>query len=377
MTAPRKALNNNGSIRIRFSHNSIRFNLSNLGDYYNPLARKHAQTICDRIALDIASGNFHCTDNTELKSKYLPNESLNSLNLASHEVKESDQEKAARERTLLIDKLKKRLETKYHSSDKALIPLLRNYKKPLESIENAGDFIEWIRKTRKVKNSTLQRYLNTLKIISPIFKKIKIKSEPKPLPKPFSAEEVRAIFNWFENHKYYSYYTDYVKFLFLTGTRTSEAIGLQWKHVDFDRNLMFIYESLGRDRGSSAQRTRKTTKNQKLREFPLSNSLLELLRSRYASSNKSPKSLVFPSPRSKAINDRNFSQRIWKNCLKDLEIEHRPNYNTRHTFISHFLEKTKDVVKCASLTHGSKSGIQTIYKNYAGIISRLEVPELF
>ena len=132
-----------------------------------------------------------------------------------------------------------------------------------------------------------------------------------------------------------------------------------------------------RDRGSSAQRTRQTTKNKKLREFPLSNSLLELLRSRYASSNKSPKSLVFPSPRSKAINDRNFSQRIWKNCLKDLEIEHRPNYNTRHTFISHFLEKTKDVVKCASLTHGSKSGIQTIYKNYAGIISRLEVPELF
>ncbi len=85
------------------------------------------------------------------------------------------------------------------------------------------------------------------------------------MPKPFSAEEIRAIFNWFENHKYYSYYADYVKFLFLTGTRTIEAIGLQWKHVDFDRNLMFIYESLGRDRGSSAQRTRKTTKNQKLR----------------------------------------------------------------------------------------------------------------
>ncbi len=157
----------------------------------------------------------------------------------------------------------------------------------------------------------------------------------------------------------------------------SEAIGLQWKHIDFDRNLMFIYESLGRNHGNSANRVRQTTKNKKLREFPLSNSLLELLQSRYSSSKKSPKSLVFFSPRGKAIDDHNFSQRIWKKCLKELEIEHRPSYNTRHTFISHFLEKTKDVVKCASLTHGSKSGIQTIYKNYAGIISRLEVPELF
>ncbi len=208
---------------------------------------------------------------------------------------------------------------------------MQNYNKSLESIEDAEDFIEWIRETRKVKNSTLQRYLNTLKVISPLFKTIKIKSEPRPLPKPFSVEEVRAIIHWFENHNYYSYYADYVKFLFLTGSRTSEAIGLQWKHIDFERNLMFIYESLGRDRGNSAKRIRKTTKNRKLREFPLSNSLLELLKSRYSASNKSTKSLVFPSPKGKAIDDHNFSQRIWKKCLIELEIEHRPSYNTRHT----------------------------------------------
>jgi integrase len=377
MSAPSKPLNNNGSIRIRFSHNGIRFNLSNLGDYYNPLARKNSQTICDRIGLDIASGNFNCTDNTELKLKYLPHESLISLNLSSPELRESFEEISLSEKTHLIEKLTKRLEITYHCSDKALIPLLQNYNNPLVSIEDAEDFIEWIRKTRQLKNSTLQRYLNTLKVISPLFQKIKIKSEPRPLPKPFSSEEVRAIIKWFENHKYYSNYADYVKFLFLTGTRTGEAIGLQWKHIDFDRNLMFIYESLGRDQGNSAKRIRKTTKNQQLREFPLSNSLLELLKSRYSSSKKSIKALVFPSPEDKAIDDHNFSQRIWKKCLKELKIEHRPSYNTRHTFISHFLEKTKDVVKCASLTHGSKSGIQTIYKNYAGIISRLEVPELF
>jgi integrase len=102
-----------------------------------------------------------------------------------------------------------------------------------------------------------------------------------------------------------------------------------------------------------------------------------MLNKRYDQSDKNPEALVFPSPNSKPIDDHNFSQRIWSRCLKELGIEHRPQYNTRHTFISHFLEKTKDVVKCASLTHGSKSGIQTIYNNYAGIINRVEVPNLF
>lgn len=249
MGAPSKPLNNNGSIRIRFSHNGVRFNLGNLGDYDNPLARKHAKTLCDRIGLDIASGNFNCTNNSELKFKYLIQESSIFLNSQYQEVDNFDREIAAKENNLLINKLEKRLETKYHSSDRALINLLQTYKKPLITTEDGEDFIEWIRKTRKVKNSTLQRYLNTLKVISSLFKTIKIQSEPKPLPKPFSKEEVRAIINWFDEHQYYSHYADYVTFLFLTGVRTSEAIGLQWKHIDFERNLMFIYESLSRDCG--------------------------------------------------------------------------------------------------------------------------------
>ena len=114
-----------------------------------------------------------------------------------------------------------------------------------------------------------------------------------------------------------------------------------------------------------------------MREFPLAYGLLEMFKKRYDQSDKNPETLVFPSPTGIAIDDHNFCQRIWSRCLKELGIEHRPQYNTRHTFISHFLEKTKDVVKCASLTHGSKSGIKTIYNNYAGIINRVEVPDLF
>jgi len=277
----------------------------------------------------------------------------------------------------LTELLEKRLSQKFNISDKSLLSILRQYDKNLANEGDAYAFLDWIKKSRGVTSQTLKRYLNTLQVVSPLFKGISITVEVKPLPKPFTTEEVRAIIDWFRANQYYSHYADYVRVLFLTGARTSEAIGLQWKHIDFNRNLLFIYESLGRKDGSSSNRERRTTKTNKMREFPLSNGLLEMLKERYKASDKNPESLVFPSPTGKAIDDHNFSQRAWRTCLKELRIEHRPQYNTRHTFISHFLEKTKDVVKCASLTHGSKSGIQTIFQNYAGIINRVEVPDLF
>ncbi|MEQ9359750.1 tyrosine-type recombinase/integrase [Coleofasciculus chthonoplastes] len=377
MVAPKQPLDNNGSIMIRFTHKGNRFLLTKLGSYKDPIALKHAQTICDKIALDIASGNFTATNNGELALKYNPNAVSQFVKQASKGIKESLAEIQPEKQPTLIEILEKRLEKKYHSTDKALINLLKKYGKDINSIGDAERFIAWIKASRKLANSTIQRYLNTLKAVSFYFNDIKIKVEFKPQPKPFNAEEINAIINWFETSKYYQHYTDYVKFLFFTGTRTSEAIGLQWKHIDFSRNLMFIYESLARAGENTGKRIRKRTKKNTLRQFPLSNELLELLQKRYSQSDKSLESLVFFSPTGKPIDDHNFSQRIWSKCLKELGIEHRPQYNTRHTFISHFLEKNKDIVKCASLTHGSKSGIQTIYNNYAGIINRIEVPDLF
>jgi integrase len=377
MVAPKKPLDNHGSIRIRFTHNGIRFTLGSLGNYNDPIAIKHAQTICDRIALDIASGNFTATNNGELALKYNPNAITNFLKQASRGIKEAIEDLPTKKEPTLVELLEVRLENKFSVSDQSIIALLKEYQRNIESVEDAQNFVHWLKTHRGLSNSTIQRYLNTLKVVSFYFKEIKVKIEYKPLPKPFTVYEVKAIINWFETSKYYKHYADYVKFLFWTGTRTSEAIGIQWKHIDFNRNLLFIYESLGRNENSSSKRVRKITKANKMREFPLGNGLLEMLKARYDQSDKNRETLVFPSPNDKPIDDHNFSQRIWVKCLKELGIEHRPQYNTRHTFISHFLERTKDVVKCASLTHGSKSGIQTIYNNYAGIINRVEVPDLF
>lgn len=390
MVAPKKPLNDKGKIRIRFTHQGTRFTLSNLGDYDNPTALRKAQMICDKIKFDIDTGNFVAENNGELCMRYNPDgmhkfitkdivkrnqEFLSEYSKSNGKVLTETIIDHSYVAPSLIEKLEKRLEEKYHSTDKSLLKLLQYWGKNISSFEDAKQFTEWLKIDRKA--STVQRYLNTLKALSPYFKDIKVKSEKKPMPKPFTPNEIKLIINWFENSEVYNHYSDFVKCLFSTGMRTSEAIGMQWKHIDFDRNLILIYESLSRDGDNTSKRKRKPTKAGTVREFPMSGKLREMLIERYNKSNKLPNALVFPSPEGLSIDDHNFSQRAWKRCLEEIRIPHRPPYNCRHTFISNFLSKTKDVVKCAALTHGSKSGIETIYRNYAGLIDEIEVPDMF
>jgi integrase len=48
---------------------------------------------------------------------------------------------------------------------------------------------------------------------------------------PFTKAERDLLIATFAEDRYYSHYTNYVRFLFFTGARPSEVIGLQWKHV--------------------------------------------------------------------------------------------------------------------------------------------------
>lgn len=353
MSAPRTPLNNNGSLIIRFTHLGYRFTLSKLGAYADPIARKYAQTICDRIALDIASGNFTAIDNETLSAKY------HSSSIPP--IREIGLEAL----------LKKRLEKKFSSADQSLLSLLDRYGKPIKTDQDAQRFMTWLAADRAA--TTVQRYLNTLKVISPLFSSVKIKLPTQSLPKPFTRHEVSQIQEWFTTHC--PQYADFVACLFLTGMRTSEAIGLQWKDIDLEGRSLIISESLTSPTRDS-KRIRKDTKTGVVRNFPLSGRLLEILQTRYTIPHK-PDTLIFTSPKGTPINDHNFSQRQWKQCLKATHIPHRPFYNTRHTFISHYLAETKDVVSCAALTHGTRTGVQTLLKHYAGLIEQVKVPELY
>jgi integrase len=95
-----------------------------------------------------------------------------------------------------------------------------------------------------------------------------------------------------------------------------------------------------------------------------------------------PEDLVFPAPqggairlrRCCAINDHNFRNRAWKLVLEEKGIPYRKPYTTRHTLVSHALEKGINPVNVAELTGHN---VRTLYQNYAGVIGILKLPDIF
>ncbi len=246
--------------------------------------------------------------------------------------------------------------------------------------------------------------------------KIKVKKKPSEDIKPFTAKERDAIIRAFENDIQYSYYTNFVRFLFMTGCRTGEAIALKWKHITPDFRKILFSENYTRG-------VRKETKTGKVRTFPCNSKLQSLLKS-IKPDNCNSDDLVFPSPTDteidgsipklqehssahpfkfdsaiafentfakmgcSQIDNHNFTNRAWRGyknrhgnvtggivsqLVKSGEVsEYRTVYNTRHTFISMALEAGVSPQQIANWVGNSP---KIIIEHYAGVVSQIQVPE--
>lgn len=193
----------------------------------------------------------------------------------------------------------------------------------------------------------------------------RVKVPPKQPPKPFTREEIGAIILGFQTDRYYSHYADFVEFLFGTGCRIGEAIGLQWQHVFDDCSGVWIGEAYSRG-------TRKSTKTNKARTVEMTPKLQVMLKRRRPPE-PDKETLVFPGPEGGPINDNNFRRRAWTSVLTKLEIDYRKPYTTRHTLVSHALDLGMNPVMVAQLTGHD---VQVLYQNYAGNVnSRPRLPE--
>lgn len=210
--------------------------------------------------------------------------------------------------------------------------------------------------------------------------KIKTKKKSSEEIKPFSAQERDAIINAFAKDDQYGYYTNFVRFLFMTGCRTGEAIALKWKHISPDFRKIVFAENYTRG-------VRKETKTGKARTFPCNEKLQRLLRSIKPEFCDS-EDLVFPSPTGTEIDNHNFTNRAWRGYknrhgnftggivtqLVDSGVvsEYRNFYNTRHTFISMALESGVSPQQIAKWVGNSP---KIIMEHYAGVVSQIQVPE--
>ncbi|MBW0160197.1 MAG: tyrosine-type recombinase/integrase [Sediminibacterium sp. Gen4] len=195
------------------------------------------------------------------------------------------------------------------------------------------------------------------------------KKLPKPKRKPFTEEEIKKILEAFKNDTYcpkssrykHSHYYPFIYFIFKTGVRNAEAIGLRVGKINLDKKIILINEVLARSlKGSSSnQRRRKETKNGKERTLPLTNDLLELLNPLIQGKNLDD--LVFKSINGLPIDDNNLQKRVFKPILKELGIEERVLYACRHTFASRCIQSGISPVNTAFLMGNNP---ETTLRNY-------------
>jgi integrase len=187
-----------------------------------------------------------------------------------------------------------------------------------------------------------------------------------PKSKPFSKAEIARILQAFEGHENYNHYTAFIKFLFGTGCRIGEAIGIRWQDVDLVSGKITIAEQI-------TSRQRKAAKAGSSREFYLSPSIKALLLD-LKLNNFTDRDLIFTTATGKVIDARLFRARVWVTILEVAAVSYRKPSNTRHTFCSHALEGGLNPVTLASITGHDPN---VLFNRYAGLIGKPEVPEIF
>ena len=205
----------------------------------------------------------------------------------------------------------------------------------------------------------------------------KVKKAKLPKRAPFNVEEIHLILEAIKNDTYtpkcssykHSHYYPFIYFLFKTGVRNAEAIGLRVGSVDLVKKQILIKEVLARTlkSGSTENRVRKETKNGKERILPLTQDLLEVLEKVIVG--KKQDDLVFHSPTGKSIDDHNFQNRVFKKVLNELGIKERVLYACRHTFGSRCIDQGITPVMTAFLMGNNP---ETVLRRYT---HQLNIPD--
>lgn len=207
------------------------------------------------------------------------------------------------------------------------------------------------------------------------YRNLKPKPNDRKQVEPFTTDEVRAILTALRNRSLIA--AHFYRFLFLTGCRPSEAIGLTWDKVDWNARTITIDSALARsDSGSSTAkaRVRKPTKTHDVRVFPISVALEKLLveSNSFQQDTHLKTELVFSNSYGTALDDRNLLKRYWKPTLDQLGITYRQPYAARHTAASMLIENGGTLADAARLL-GHKD-LKMVASTYGHAMKSLQLP---
>lgn len=354
------------NLRLRWSYQRKRYCLS-LGLYDSPAARKVAESKAAAIEADLITGNFD-PSLEKYRSESIPQLlEDNGLKITALFGRFSE----ARHRHLTGH-----TPEKYQTMARKLAGFFGEANAASVDEAKAWQFRESLSHLKPVTQAQQLKLVSAcwqwgidqgMVTANPWVDVARVKVPPQQSPRPFTADEVAAIIQGFEQSPYYAYYTDFARFLFGTGCRTGEAIGLCWGHLSDDCSKAWIGESVSRG-------IRKATKTNRAREFGLPSNLTAMLQARKPPAAK-PTDLVFPAMKGGPIDCHNFRNRAWRAVLEQAGVIYRKPYSTRHTFISHALDNGGIPMLIAQMTGHDP---EMLFKHYAAYIKGgLECPALF
>jgi integrase len=351
--------NYNGRIRLRWRYQSIRYSLNLLS--YNKTNLLAAKKTALQIEQDMADEKFDHSLNAykgEAKSIVeIEKAVVEYFEEWTSDIKQMDCEKHTNYNSVrnMLRKWGTIEEQNIHKKLNAEIFCAGTYNRRLTMLK---DFVKWLIKKGIWSFNALED-INAKRIK-------KVKHEKR---KPFSENEIKRILDAFKNDTYtpksssfkHSHYYPFIYFIFKTGVRNAEAIGLRVGSINSKDKQIHIKEVLARSlkSTSSMQRIRKETKNGKERVLPLSPDLLKIIKPLL--DNKNDDDLVFQSQTGLSIDDNNFQKRIFKKVLRELKIQERVLYACRHTFGSRCIDSGITPVMTAFLMGNNP---ETALRNY-------------
>jgi integrase len=176
---------------------------------------------------------------------------------------------------------------------------------------------------------------------------------------PFSLDEVQLILNRVRPD-----YRHYFTIRFFTGMRTGEAHGLKWKHVDFERRLILVRESIVLGEEDEL----KTEDSQ--RDIQMTQVVFDALREQ-ALSTRGISEYVFCNGAGKPLDNKNFNNRVWAPLLRHLGLPHRRPYQMRHTAATLWLASGEAPEWIArQLGHTTSEMLFRVYSRYVPNLTR-------
>jgi integrase len=191
-------------------------------------------------------------------------------------------------------------------------------------------------------------------------------------PNALSLDEIRKVRAAFAEHEDINIenYAMFIDFLFLTGCRPSEAIGLRVCDVAPDRSHITFNGAIVRVQGRAVRTT--GSKNNKSRKFPINRDLEKLLDEAIWDTFK-PEDLIFTSLSGKTILYSYFCGKIWKPVVTPIIGRHSTPYSCRDSFISHQLAGG---MPASNVCAWCDTSIDVIQKRYLDPALALEVQPL-